>query len=268
MGGGYHNRSDTDKIRTEVIVKKLQRTDIGKKRDVFLFLDFDGTLARIVGHPKDAVIRPDAKEWLKKVLKKNNIKVAIVTGRSLSDIRRRVGLHGSYYVANHGMEVFYKNRFLLKKGHQFKKPLKIFGDEIITSLAHIHGIVIEEKGLSVAVHFRRVERKYRGFIKSIVHEIAAPIVKKHNLQITKGKMLLELRPVSVWNKGKAVEWLWKKIAPESFPIYIGDDMTDEDAFLAIKPYGFGIRIGKKKHSHAKYYINSIRTFINCGEAGI
>lgn len=254
MGGRYYNRSDTDQVRTKAIVKRLQK-------GVFLFLDFDGTLSQIVSHPRDAVIRPDAKKWLKKLLKRNNIKVAIVTGRSLPDIRRKIRLHGLYYVANHGMEVFYKDRFLLKKGSQFERPLKCFGDEMISTLAHIPGIFIEEKGLSVAVHFRRVERKYHSIVKKIVREIAEPIMKKYDLQLTEGKMLLELRPASVWNKGSAVKWLWKKVAPGYFPVYVGDDITDEDAFKALKPHGLTIRMGMKTGSHAQYYIPSIRTII-------
>lgn len=228
---------------------------------MFLFLDFDGTLSRISSHPGDAVIRPDAKKWLRSLLKRNNIKIAIVTGRSLTDIIRKVSLPGLYYVANHGMEIFYKNRFLLKKGHRFERPLKCFGDEIIIALAHIPGIFIEEKGLSVAVHFRRVERKYHGTIKGSVCEVADPLIRQYDLQITKGKMILELRPASVWNKGKAVKWLWEKIMPSYFPIYAGDDITDEDAFKALKPHGLTIRVGKKTESHAQYYMPSIRTLM-------
>ena len=242
-------------------MKKLQKLDFSNKKDIFLFLDFDGTLSRIVSHPQDAIIKPEAKKWLKALLKKRHIKIAIVTGRSLSDICHRLKLGGLYYIANHGMEIFYKRRFLLKRGRQFEKPLNSFGDEAISTLAHIPGIFIEEKGLSVAVHFRRVERKYHRIVKNIVHEIASPFVKKHNLQLTKGKMLLELRPAHFWDKGEAVKWLLKRTAPRHFPIYIGDDITDEDAFRVLKTHGVTIRVGRKTGSHAQYYISSIKNII-------
>ena len=261
MGGRYYHRPDADQERTKANMKRLQKINIGKKIGVFLFLDFDGTLSQIVSHPKYAVIRLDAKKWLKKLLKRRNVKIAIVTGRSLPDIRRRIRLPGLYYVANHGMEVLYKDRFLLKKGRRFERPLKSFGDEMISTLAHIPGIFIEEKGLSVAVHFRQVERKYYSLVKKIVHDVAGPMVKKYDLQITEGKMILELRPAAVWNKGNAVKWLWRKIAQAYFPVYVGDDITDEDAFEALKDHGLTIRVGKKTGSHAQYYISSIRTLI-------
>ncbi len=262
MGGKYYNRSDADQIRIKAIVKRLQKVNIDRKKGVFLFLDFDGTLAPIVGHPKDAVIRPDAKKWLKKLLKKNNIKVAIVTGRSLSDIRRKVSLHGLYYVSNHGTEVFYNGRFLLRKGRQFERPLKCFGGEMISASAHIPGVFVEEKGLSVAVHYRRVNKKYHGEVKNIFSDIAELFTKKYDLQTTKGKMVLELRPVLFWNKGKVVKWLWKKVAPKYFPIYVGDDITDEDAFSTLNPHGLTIRIGRKTGSHAQYYIPSTKAIID------
>lgn len=243
-------------------MKKLQKIDVSKKEGVFLFLDFDGTLSNIVGHPRDAVIRPDAKKWLKKLLKRHNIRAAIVTGRSLPDIYRKLNLCGLYYIANHGMELFHNGRFLLRKGRQFERPLKSFGDEMISTLAHIPGIFVEEKGLSVAVHFRRIERKYYGVAKEIVREVAEPLIKNYGLELTEGKMLLELRPASFWDKGKAVKWLWKKAAPGYFPVYIGDDITDEDAFKALRPHGLTVRVGKKTGSHAQYYIHSIKKVID------
>lgn len=242
-------------------MKKFQRIDLRAEKGIFLFLDFDGTLASIVGHPKDATIMPDAKKWLRKLLKRKNIKIAIVTGRSLSDIRHKAPLQGLYHVANHGAEISHKNRYLLKKGRQLERPLDRFGDEMRHTLAEIPGIFVEKKGLSVAIHFRLVEKKYHGIIKRNVRRLAAPLIDKYGLQITKGKMILELRPALVWNKGKAVKWLWEKVAPSYYPIYIGDDITDEDAFKALGSSGLTIRIGKKTRSYAQYFIPSIKTII-------
>ena len=89
-------------------------------------------------------------------------------------------------------------------------------------------------------------------------DAARPFVKKYALQLTGGKMVWEIRPAGVWNKGKAVIWVWKRLAKRSVPIYIGDDVTDEAAFKALKGKGITIRVGYKKGSKAAYYLDSPR----------
>ena len=95
-------------------------------------------------------------------------------------------------------------------------------------------------------------------VKDIVRTKVGPLLEKYGLQLTRGKMLMEVRPALHWNKGKAVLWIWRRLAPKYVPFYIGDDVTDEDAFSALRPYGITVRIGRKTASHAQYYIPSLR----------
>lgn len=226
-----------------------------------MFMDFDGTLSPIVDEPSDAILSPDIKLWLRKLSQKKNIKVGIVTGRSLKDIRKKIGLKKVVYAANHGMEIFYNGKYLLRKGRSYRKSLKMLTDELLNSLLDISGVIVENKGLAVAVHFRKVNVRSRASLKKIVKKLTAPYTKKYNLGLTDGKMILEIRPKKIWNKGNAVMWIWKKLAPTHTPVYIGDDVTDEDAFKALRPHGFTIRIGKKKKSHAEYFIKSVKDII-------
>lgn len=230
---------------------------------LMLFLDFDGTLSPIVRNPEKAFIPDSVREWLGKVSGDPDHMVAIVTGRSLADIRRRIGIKDMVYAANHGLEIYYRGRFLLRKGLRFKMPLKRLERKLSGEMAGIPNVFLENKGFSIAVHLRRVDRKHHQKIRQIVKATAGPWLRRYELQLTGGKMLLEVRPPD-WDKGKAVLWIWRKLAPGRLPVYIGDDVTDEDAFTALRPYGVTIRIGRKKESQAEYYIPSMKRLIDSG----
>ena len=228
-------------------------------RGIILFLDFDGTLSPIVANPLNAAIPGDISAWLRRLSQKRKIKIGIITGRSLRDVRKKVGLKNVVYAANHGMEVYYNGRFILRKGSAYRRPLALIAKRLIKELSAIPDIYVENKGLSVAVHLRRVRRNYHRMVKYIVKTTVKPWLNKYGLQLTCGKMLMEVRPALHWNKVKAVLWIWRRLAPKYVPFYIGDDVTDEDAFSALRPYGITVRIGRKTGSHAQYYIPSLRT---------
>lgn len=228
---------------------------------ILLLFDFDGTISPIVADPRDAILPNDVKRWLNDLIGKKNIILGIVTGRALIDITKKMNLANIIYAANHGMEIYWKGRLLLQKGGCYKKPLSQLAIKLEPLLRTIPGVVIESKGLSFAVHFRKVRNGLRKRVKKIVRETSAPWLKKQRLQLTSGKMILEVRPALHWNKGKAALWIWKTLAPKYVPFYIGDDITDEDAFAALRPYGVTIRIGKKKDSHAEFCVPSIKTIM-------
>lgn len=228
---------------------------------LILFLDYDGTLSPIVRDPDNAILPPNVKLWLRNMSQEKNIKIAIVTGRAMSDIRNKVGLKNIIYAADHGMEVFYNGRYILKKGASYRKPLQSLAHGLRKSLANISGVIVENKGLSIAVHFRRVKATQHSIVKANIRKVLGEFISKYDLQLTKGKMIFEIRPKNYWNKGKAVLWMWQKLASQYFPVYVGDDTTDEDAFLALLPYGLTIRVGKATHSYAKYRASSIKAVI-------
>lgn len=226
-----------------------------KKAPAILFLDFDGTLSPIASHPKSAYLPLKTKKYLKSLLKRD-IKISVVTGRSLKDIMNKVDLKDVIYAANHGLEIYRNGRYLLRRGLKYKRPVNKLSGEFSKAFREIRGVVVENKGLSVAVHTRMVTGGKRRLVEMLVKKISKPWLKKYGLQLTTGKLIWEVRPASFWNKGDAVLWILKHHAKDRFPIYIGDDLTDEAAFKALMRRGMTLRVGYKKESYAQFYLRS------------
>lgn len=220
---------------------------------ILLLLDFDGTLSPIVANPHKAALPARTKHWLKSLLKQRHIKTAIVTGRALPDIQKRVGLKGLIYAANHGLEIWADGQLLLSKGKKFLHPIMAIEARVRQELSKVPGIIIEMKGTSLSIHYRMV--KSAALQKYVITQTKRALrgqLRKNGLQLTAGKKVLEVRPRQFWNKGKAALWIWRHLAPKALPIYVGDDTTDEDAFSALRPYGVTILIGRPRKTAAQY----------------
>lgn len=238
------------------------RKQIGN-RCIILFLDYDGTLTPIVGHPDKAIISPKIKEPLKRLCRSRRCVPAIITGRSLKDIRKKAGLKNIIYAANHGLQIKGpKIRFNVPVPLKYKTILRYIKKELEKRLAEVKGVFMEDKGLSLSLHYRLVNSKKVPFVKNCFHQITAPYRKSREIKTTTGKKLLEIRPAVKWNKGKAVMWLSKSLSSAGdslfFPIYIGDDLTDEDAFRALKNKGLTVIVGRNTKSSAQYYVRNTR----------
>ncbi len=224
-----------------------------------LMFDYDGTLVPIAPHPSLARLSASRKKLLKRLATTSGVTVVLVTGRSLTDIRRLAEIPGVILVANHGFEVSTGQKTFYPCGRKFQKPLLSLAEEIQRGLKGIPGLVIESKGFSVAIHYRLTPKKYWPTIKQKILTISATPRKRHHLQLTSGKRLWEIRPALHWNKGKAVLWALREFARHSIPIYFGDDMTDEDAFKALRGSGVTVAVGEKPCPSAMITISEIST---------
>jgi len=233
-----------------------------KGKFVYLFLDYDGTLAPIVRVPDNAVIPNATKELLRQLSKTPDCKVAIVSGRSLKDVSRRVGLKDVVYVGNHGFQVKGpKIRFKSPLLFRYRRKLKEIKAELKKSISAIKGVLIEDKGFSLSVHYRPVDKKDIPKVETGFYGATFLYEFDNSVRINSGKMILEVLPPLNWDKGKAVQWLLsnrpfvkrnKKM--KTLPIYIGDDTTDEDAFKWLKDKGLTIFVGKPKKTKARFYL--------------
>jgi len=239
---------------------KLKNRLSGKS--ILLFLDYDGTLTPIAETPEKAVISRETKDLLNKLSKKSHCSVAIISGRSLSDIKTIVGIRDIIYAGNHGLEIEGpKIKFESQVSPRLKSIIRHIYEDAVSELSQIKGVLIEDKGLTISVHYRLVGEKDIQEFLSIFNEIIDPYIVRSKIKINTGKKVYEIRPPVMRDKGKVVLWL---LARQQFlleknkilPVYIGDDVTDEDAFKVLKKKGLTIFVGEKASSEAQYYLKT------------
>lgn len=227
------------------LLKSVRRTR-GRLSGLTIFLDFDGTLTPIAGHPADASLSKSMCETLSSLAALH--RVVIITGRGLSDIMKLVPIHGVSFVGNHGMEMSSGDfSFIYDIGQIETRAISELAGLINRFVASYDGAVLEEKTLTLSVHHRFVsKRRLPEFLRRL-GTIIGPFNDKRLIKITYGKGLVEIRPTADWDKGSAVGWLMdRREFKGTIPLCIGDDETDEDAFRVVKGVGLSIFVGRRK----------------------
>lgn len=234
---------------------------IPRAKKLFICLDFDGTLAPFRRAPGDARLSEQKREILRKLAVRRDYRVAVVSGRGLKDIEDKISVPAVMYAADHG--------FFIKSGGKVFQPfsspavrgvMKDFHKEAGMAVGGVRGIVLENKGITLSVHYRCVPKNQVPGVKALISGLGATPGFKDKLDIRGGKMCLEIRPRVPWDKGSAVTWLMlramKEDAAPFLPVYIGDDATDEDAFKVLRNVGITIRVGNDRLSRAEYYVKN------------
>jgi trehalose-phosphatase len=231
---------------------------------IALFLDFDGTISPIVAAPELAAIDPQIKSTLEQLRNLEGVQIAIVSGRQLIDVRARAGVDGILYAGNHGLEIETDVLcFREPRAESLRLELRRLILRLQVTLSEVTGIEIEEKGLSAAIHYRQVHESLHQWVRQIVWEA---VCKSQLFTCVNSKMAIDVRPNVPWNKGDAVKWLLTFL-PErgTYPIFIGDDTTDEDAFAALNGEALTIRVGEAAHTAARFWVPdlcAVRAFLS------
>lgn len=249
--------------KTGLPIRKLHN------RFIYLFLDYDGTLAPIVKAPDKAVMPKKTKAVLRRLANKPGIKLAIISGRALDDVKKRIGIRDVVYVGNHGFEINGPRlKFKNPAPPRYRKLLERIKGRLREKLYGIKGVFIEDKGLSLSVHYRRARAKDTPKIETIFYETMIIDEVRESVRTRPGKKVLEIRPPVAWDKGKAVLWLLArqkftlgKKGAKILPIYLGDDITDEDAFKALRNKGITVFVGRPKRSSAEFYLKNTEDVI-------
>lgn len=213
---------------------------------ILLMTDYDGTLTPIVDDPADAILAERTREDLGRLARSSRARVALISGRGLEDLRRRVGLDQVIYAGCHGLEV---------EGPEltFRHPdavaqqtvLWMVGDALVRRAPAVRGMRVEPKGLAVAVHYRHVAADE---IRRVEIELARAMREQGSrLKIFHGSKVIEVLPQVAWTKGECAEWIHARLQaglPEpALWLYLGDDWTDEHAFEVLNGKALTVRVG-------------------------
>jgi len=209
-----------------------------------VFLDYDGTLTPIVERPELAVLAPGMRTCLGRLA--GRAPVTIVSGRGRADLESLVGLDGLIYAGAHGFDISGPGGSAIRHelGRDYEARLAEAAARISRRLRDVKGVLVEDKKQAVAIHYRCVAPDEVDRVERVVGEVVSAA---DGLRRTGGKMVFELRPDIDWDKGRAVLWLLDRLGlggAEVLPIYIGDDLTDFDAFRAVAGRGLSLFVAE------------------------
>jgi trehalose 6-phosphate phosphatase len=222
-----------------------------------LFIDFDGTLVPIAERPDDVTADPDLIALLGQLHARLDDRLTLVSGRSIAQLDAMIGPIAAKLslVGSHGLEI--------RRHGRLTTPPRAPGlddatAEIRAFAADHPGLIVEEKSLGVALHYRTAPD-----LAAAVDEAAAAIGAVHGLVVQPGKMMVELRG-SGCDKGSAVAVLMARPSRKDCrPIMIGDDLTDEPAFVLVETIGgFGILIGHERETAASFSLPDVASLRN------
>jgi trehalose 6-phosphate phosphatase len=230
------------------IIKRIQY------KRLVIFLDYDGTLTPIVNRPDRALLSANMRQTIVDLA--GYCPVMIISGRDRVDVQRLVQLDGLFYAGSHGFDITGPHGYQMscERGEDFLPIFDRVEQKLRLRLARIKGSLVERKKFSIAVHIREVAQDDEGMVEAIVDDV---VVRHPDLRKGYGKKVFELQPRLDWHKGKAMLWLLQALKLDEFealPLYIGDDLTDEDAFRMLTERGLGIVVEAGARLTAATYV--------------
>lgn len=212
--------------------------------DGLLAFDFDGTLAPIVTSPAAATMRSTTRLLLAAISELR--KVVIITGRSVADVTPRLhGVRTAAIVGNHGIEPSVEMAAAQREVARWRPILD-------AAIGHLAGVYLEDKGLTVAVHYRHAPSiaDVRAAVQGVCRELGDTV------RVVEGIEVMNLIPAGAPNKGDALHRVQALLSARAV-LYVGDEETDEDAFAALdQARAVGVRIGRAPQSRAPFYLPS------------
>ncbi len=226
---------------------------VAEYRHLYLFSDFDGTLAELTPVPHDAKMDEDSRRALQRLRMERRVTVSILSGRSVFDVANRVGLP-VIYGGDHGLEIHGPDfQYTVPGADRVQREIPSLSNLLRQSTTPFRGAFVEAKRYSASVHYRHVPRESIAELRSVVEST----VDRERYMVRDGHLVFEVRPRLNWTKGDAVRWVLDRChADPRQAICIGDDETDEDMF-SIVPEAVNIRVTREDTgcSQARYCLH-------------
>ncbi|OYU00596.1 MAG: trehalose-phosphatase [Burkholderiales bacterium PBB1] len=217
------------------------------KRKPLLAFDFDGTLAPIVARPESARISRGVSTRLSAL--NAQLPVAIVTGRTVADVRTRLEFSPSYVIGNHGAE----DAIGAAENLQPASELTLLREALCGQVQALEalGVTVEDKRLSIALHYRLSRQREQAL--ALIQDLLAPFAAE--LHVFAGKMVVNVSPANAPDKADAVHALVAKCGADC-AVFAGDDVNDEPVFASAPADWLTVRVGRDDpHSRARYFLD-------------
>lgn len=229
---------------------------------ILLILEYDGTITFITDTPDLAVPTEKIKNTIRTLVGSPFFSVGIISGRSLDDVKKKIGINGLYYGGNNGLEIEGPEiKFTSPDAKELVPLMLLIKEELTEGLEDIEGVIVENKELAISVHYRQAIKRDINSIKEACYNVLKPLVDEGKVKVVGSDKMLEVRPPLELDKGRMLLWLTKNLSitrHNILPIYVGSDLVDESAFkTANKKNGLSIFVGKRSRlSFVDYYLKS------------
>lgn len=224
---------------------------------VALFLDFDGTLTPFRRRPEKVRMSAQTRHALQRLVRDPRIEVSVLSGRRRADVERRVAVRGVRCFGLHGWEG--SASAVSKQG--VRKLLRQAREQFAARLSDLREIWIEEKGPIFAVHVRGATEGAARRTGAIVREVMGSFTP--GLRLLPGNQVWEVIPAEIQGKGATVRALLSRMPGGPLPVYVGDDTTDESAFVVL-PRGITVCVGERRPTVARFFLRGpqeVRRFL-------
>ncbi|KAB7507035.1 Bifunctional trehalose-6-phosphate synthase/phosphatase [Armadillidium nasatum] len=221
---------------------------VTESTNLAILLDYDGTLAPLQSHPDLAVLPSETKAVLQRLANLPDVHVAIISGRSVTNVKEMVGIEGVTYAGNHGLEIIHPDGtvFTPTIPHDYEVRLKDLKEKLKDSCKH--GAWVEDKGSVITYHYIQVPKEDLNDVLPS----ARLAFKNSGIKLNQSHNAFEARPCINWDKGRAAIHILRTLfgvdwSDRVSTIFAGDDTTDEDAIQALQGMAITFRITQSKN---------------------